>query len=152
MCKEHQKEAIKTRCPKLVQESQYRRCFSIRFFRGSSIKTAISNRPWPTLIMRHVDVHLGSVGHASQLHAWTKKENVLEISTQFLEWGNFLNDFFLCSSIVIYMTHFLEQITFSMMIYSFHRFYPTWTNFWCTNIISAGKKLYLNHQARLSSA
>ena len=67
MCKEHQKEAIKTSCPKLVQESQYRRCFSIRFFRGSSIKTAISNRPWPTLIMRHVDVHLGSVGHASQL-------------------------------------------------------------------------------------
>ena len=31
------------------------------------------------------------------------------------------------------------QIIVSMRICSFHRFYVTWTNFWCTNLISAEK-------------
>ena len=31
---------------------------------------------------------------------------------------------------------FFGQMIFSIRIYSFHRFYATWTNFWCTNMIS----------------
>ena len=39
---------------------------------------------------------------------------------------------------------FFGQLIFSMRIYSFHRFYATWTNFWCTNIIRAEPSIRLS--------
>ena len=56
-----------------------------------------------------------------------------------MSYGNFLNDLFLCLNMVIYITNFVWKMTFSLLIYNFPTFFPSWTNFWSRDNIYDGK-------------
>ena len=90
---------------------------------------------------------LWHIANVMSHYAWTKKEFVFEFSMGLLRYKNFLNDFFICSNKVIYMTNFVGQTIVSLRIYTvaFKCLIAAELIFLSTNLI----KLYLDHGAQL---